>query len=85
MTRSLLLLALTGAWGMSCLSAVQADVARAPNFIIIFCDDMGYADIGPFGAQGYQTPHLDRMAREGHEASPTSMSAGRSARPRARP
>jgi arylsulfatase A len=40
-------------------------LTRAPNFIIVFCDDMGYADIGPFGAQGYQTPHLDRMAREG--------------------
>ncbi len=39
--------------------------ARVPNFIIIFCDDMGYADIGPFGAEGYQTPHLDRMASEG--------------------
>lgn len=26
---------------------------------------MGYADIGPFGAQGYDTPHLDRMAHEG--------------------
>ncbi len=37
----------------------------SPNFIIIFCDDMGYADIGPFGAEGYQTPHLDRMAAEG--------------------
>jgi arylsulfatase A len=36
-----------------------------PNFIVIFCDDMGYADIGPFGAKGYRTPHLDRMAEEG--------------------
>lgn len=36
-----------------------------PNFIIVFCDDMGYADIGPFGAEGYQTPHLNRMAKEG--------------------
>jgi len=36
-----------------------------PNFIIIFCDDMGYADIGPFGATGYTTPNLDRMAKEG--------------------
>lgn len=26
---------------------------------------MGYADIGPFGAEGYETPHLDRMAAEG--------------------
>lgn len=39
--------------------------ARAPNFIVIFCDDMGYADIGPFGAKGYKTPNLDRMASEG--------------------
>ncbi|NMC21058.1 MAG: sulfatase [Thermogutta sp.] len=36
-----------------------------PNFVIIFIDDMGYADIGPFGAEGYSTPHLDRMAAEG--------------------
>jgi arylsulfatase A len=38
---------------------------RLPNVVIIFIDDMGYADIGPFGASAYQTPHLDRMAREG--------------------
>ena len=36
-----------------------------PNFVVIFIDDMGYADIGPFGATGYQTPNLDRMAAEG--------------------
>ena len=45
--------------------APAAEEQRPPNFIIIFCDDMGYADIGPFGAEGYQTPTLDRMAREG--------------------
>ena len=39
--------------------------ARAPNFVVIFCDDMGYADIGPFGAKRYKTPNLDRMAKEG--------------------
>ena len=38
---------------------------RPPNFIAIFCDDMGYADIGPFGAEGYSTPNLDQMAAEG--------------------
>jgi arylsulfatase A-like enzyme len=40
---------------------------RQPNFIIIFIDDMGYADIGPFGAppEDYSTPQIDRMAREG--------------------
>jgi arylsulfatase A-like enzyme len=36
-----------------------------PNVVVIFVDDMGYADIGPFDATGYETPHLNRMAREG--------------------
>ena len=38
---------------------------RPPNIVIIFIDDMGYADIGPFGATAYKTPNLDRMAEEG--------------------
>jgi arylsulfatase len=38
---------------------------RKPNFVIILADDMGYADVGCFGAEGFQTPALDRMAREG--------------------
>ena len=35
-----------------------------PNIVIINIDDLGYADIGPFGSNN-RTPHLDRMAREG--------------------
>jgi arylsulfatase len=38
-----------------------------PNVVLIFCDDLGYADIGPFGAQDFSTPHLDRLAREGRK------------------
>lgn len=49
---------------MIAASSVSA-AERPPNFVIIFMDDMGYADIGPFGAEGYETPHLDRMAEEG--------------------
>ena len=45
--------------------AQLAAAERTPNIVVIFIDDMGYADIGPFGAKGYKTPHLDRMAREG--------------------
>jgi arylsulfatase A-like enzyme len=41
--------------------------AAPPNIVLIFCDDLGYADIGAFGAQGYATPHLDRLAREGRK------------------
>jgi arylsulfatase A len=36
-----------------------------PNVVVIFCDDLGYADVGCYGAKGYATPNIDRMAREG--------------------
>ena len=38
---------------------------RPPNFIVIFCDDLGYADVGAFGSQLHRTPRIDRMAAEG--------------------
>ncbi len=47
--------------------AASAAAKRPPNVVILFIDDMGYADIGPFGARSYSTPHLDRMAREGRQ------------------
>ena len=40
---------------------------KTPNVIIMFMDDMGYADIGAFGAKAYPTPHLDKMAKEGRK------------------
>ena len=50
-------------------SAPQAVSAKkkSPNVVVIFMDDMAYADIGPFGAKAYPTPHLDRMAKEGRK------------------
>lgn len=36
-----------------------------PNFIVIFCDDLGYGDIGCFGSTKHRTPNIDRMAAEG--------------------
>jgi arylsulfatase A-like enzyme len=47
------------------ISAFAADPARPPNVVIIFTDDQGYGDVGCYGAKGFQTPHLDRLAREG--------------------
>ncbi|RMF93222.1 MAG: arylsulfatase [Planctomycetota bacterium] len=38
---------------------------RLPNVVIVFTDDQGYADVGCFGAEGFETPNLDRMAAEG--------------------
>jgi len=51
----------------ACSTAVAAEPATPPNIVIVFCDDLGYADIGPFGAKGYATPNLDRMAKEGRK------------------
>jgi len=48
--------------GSLCGPTLAAD---KPNVVIIFMDDMGYGDIGPFGATKQKTPHLDRMAAEG--------------------
>ncbi len=41
--------------------------AAPPNFVVIFIDDMGYGDIGPFGSKINRTPHLDLMAKEGRK------------------
>lgn len=49
-----------------CFSTAAAG-AEKPNFILIFVDDLGYADIGPFGSKLHRTPHLDRMASEGRK------------------
>jgi len=44
----------------------QAPAAeRHPNIVVILIDDMGYADIGPFGQTAYATAQLDRMAADG--------------------
>ena len=39
--------------------------AAPPNIVLLFIDDMGYGDIGPFGATNVRTPHLDTLASQG--------------------
>jgi arylsulfatase A len=61
----LLWLALGAAESLPC-SAADADKAgAAPNVVVVFADDLAYGDLGCYGAEGYATPHLDRMAAEG--------------------
>ncbi|MEZ6133382.1 MAG: sulfatase [Pirellulaceae bacterium] len=42
-----------------------AQTATKPNFVVIFCDDLGYGDLSCFGHPSISTPQLDRMAAEG--------------------
>ncbi len=64
--------------------AAESRSARLPNVVIIFADDLGYADVGEFGAKGFATPNLDQLARDGirftdfHTAQPV-CSASRTA------
>ncbi len=45
--------------------AGQGAAKRPPNIVLFFMDDMGYADIGCFGATGYETPAIDSLAADG--------------------
>ncbi len=53
-----------GVLGQSCKKKAEPE-ERLPNIVLIFIDDLGYADVGCFGAEGYETPNIDRMAQEG--------------------
>jgi len=49
-------------WLTTCASGTKA---RLPNVVLIFADDQGYADLGVYGAVGFTTPNIDRLAAEG--------------------
>ncbi|HQL76025.1 MAG: Arylsulfatase [Planctomycetes bacterium ADurb.Bin126] len=42
-----------------------AGADRSPNFVIVYVDDLGYGDLGPFGSKTHRTPAIDRMAEQG--------------------
>ena len=46
-------------------ATARAQRDRPPNVVVIFCDDLGYGDLGCYGHPTIRTPQLDRMADEG--------------------
>ncbi len=43
----------------------QRPAPGRPNILFILADDLGQRDLGSYGSTFYETPHLDRLAREG--------------------
>ena len=45
-------------------ASAPAEAAERPNFVMVLADDLGYGDLGCYGAADVRTPHLDRFAGE---------------------
>ena len=65
--RSNATLGLVGLLALAAAAELDAEDRTTPNFIVIFCDDLGYGDLGCFGHPTIRTPHLDQMASEGQK------------------
>jgi len=60
---------------LACAAAVNAEPqtrgtdesssGRPPNVVLFLIDDLGYTDVGCYGSDFYETPNIDRLAREG--------------------
>lgn len=53
------------AFFLAFIPGCKREIERLPNVVIVFTDDQGYGDVGCYGAKGFTTPNLDRMAEEG--------------------
>lgn len=51
--------------GSEMLEAAPRETSRRPDIVVIYCDDLGYGDLGCFGSETIRTPHLDRLAASG--------------------
>ena len=65
MNRRMLLGSVAAAAALSMLASPSIAAARKLNFIVIYCDDLGYGDVGATGGTTIPTPNIDAMAREG--------------------
>jgi arylsulfatase A-like enzyme len=45
----------------------EASSNTLPNFVVVFCDDLGYGDLGTYGHPTIRTPNIDRMSAEGQK------------------
>ncbi len=50
---------------LSCLAGLSWAAAPKPNIVFFLADDLGQRDLGAYGSTFYETPHLDRLAKDG--------------------
>src|SRR5687767_12310088 len=50
---------------LACCVPLRAQEQRRPNIVHIIADDVGYDDVGCFGAKDVKTPNIDRLAEQG--------------------
>lgn len=60
-----LILSMLAAGSLCSASASASTRQAAPNVVLIFADDLGYGDLGCYGATKVDTPNIDRLAAEG--------------------
>jgi arylsulfatase A-like enzyme len=58
-------IALLTALSLAQLTVLHAETPSKPNLVLILADDLGYGDVGCYGATKIKTPNIDRLAREG--------------------
>lgn len=49
---------------LTLIVSLGSALAERPNVLIVLCDDLGYGDIGCYGNEVVQTPHIDQFAKE---------------------
>ena len=65
MKRMLFIVAACAAIASTASAQTRANAATKPNVVLIITDDVGYGDIGSYGAPDIRTPNIDSLARDG--------------------
>lgn len=63
-TAAMMLACILAVWFLGGVSTASA-AERKPNIVLIFSDDLGWKDVGYQGGVGFETPNIDRLAKEG--------------------
>ena len=49
-------------FGLACRNGKKSPDKLKPNILILYADDIGYGDVGCYGAKGVKTPNIDALA-----------------------